>query len=324
MAEVFDIGSLPVDSRLPAWQRGASRLIHPMVVRAEPAGLHGRVTTSDALGLRTIRVTGVPSAVERPAALIRPADRAFIQLTMVVTGEVVLEQGAGGGRLGAGDLTWYLSSRPYRLQALEPFDLLHFLIPAEHGPFLRERLGDVPAVPVPRQSPLSAVLPPFLTAVVQWQHAAGDGAGDGGGSLEASLVQLVASLSGRPGARPRGEGADDVFAAATRYVRDHLGDPGLGPAQVAAACHVSLRLLHRTFARHGLTVASYVMSERLDRAARRLADPSRAGQPVAATARELGFSSPAHFSRRFAQEFGRPPGRWRRSAPGMPPADGPR
>jgi hypothetical protein len=62
---------------------------------------------------------------------------------------------------------------------------VHYLVPAVHAPILSERLGPVPGMPVPRDSALSAVLPPFLSAVVDWQHAA---AGGGGGALEASLV----------------------------------------------------------------------------------------------------------------------------------------
>lgn len=313
MAQVFDIDSVPADSRLLAWQQGASRLIHPMVVRAEPAGLHGRVTTSDALGLRTIRVCGVPSTVERPALLISPQDPAFVLLTMVVTGSVELEQGAGAGRLEAGDLTWYLASRPYRLQALTPFDLVHFLVPAVHAPLLRERLGAGSATPVPRGTAVSSVLPPFLAAVVDWQLAEDGGARDG--ALGASLVQLIASLGGTPGRGPAGTAADDHVEAATRYVQEHLGDRALTPATIAAACHVSLRQLHRAFARRGTSVAASVMSARLAGAALRLADPDRTAEPIAATARAFGFTSPAHFSRRFAAEFGRPPAEWRRSAP---------
>ncbi|MFF4414266.1 helix-turn-helix domain-containing protein [Streptosporangium sp. NPDC001559] len=91
------------------------------------------------------------------------------------------------------------------------------------------------------------------------------------------------------------------------FVRDHLCDPDLTPATVAAAHHMSLRSLQRLFAGRQTTVAGLIRRLRLERCRRDLADPRLSGRPVHAIAARWGFSIPSHFTRAFRTAYGTTP-----------------
>ena len=46
------------------------------------------------------------------------------------------------------------------------------------------------------------------------------------------------------------------------FIQQHLDDPGLSPAEIAAAHHISLRLLHKLFQEQGETVAGWIRARR--------------------------------------------------------------
>ncbi|MGI5127802.1 helix-turn-helix domain-containing protein [Pseudonocardia sp. CA-107938] len=316
----FDIREVPVESRLDAWRRAASQLIHPMIVRADAAPERGSVVRRLAAGLHTIQVSGVRSTVERPATLIRPDDPTFVQLTIVLNGSLVAEQDDGGGEAEAGDLLWYSSARPYRLTATDEFDLVHFLVPRRYTALVREHLSPTPATPLARHRPAWQLLGPFLRGIADW--GAADQRTYLDGALESALVHLVGSLPRRASVTVARR--SDPFLAATDYIAAHLNERDLTPSQVAAALNVSVRHLHATFSRHGLSVASYIKNKRLEHAARDLVDPACAQLGVAEIAQRRGFSSAAHFSRAFTKRFGRPPTILRRGTAFRPPDGWPR
>jgi AraC-like DNA-binding protein len=98
------------------------------------------------------------------------------------------------------------------------------------------------------------------------------------------------------------------------FIQQNLGDPGLSPAAVAAAHHMSLRSLHQLVHDEGLTVAGWIRARRMERCRRDLSDPAMESRPVAAIAARWGFSSAADFSRAFRAAHGMPPAEYRRSA----------
>nr|WP_253904523.1 AraC family transcriptional regulator [Bordetella trematum] len=97
-----------------------------------------------------------------------------------------------------------------------------------------------------------------------------------------------------------------------RYIERRLADPGLDPADIATQCAVSRSSLYRLFSSHG-GVAGYIQERRLLRAFARLSglQPSTT---IAMVAHQCGFSSEAHFSRRFRHRFGCSPSELRARA----------
>ena len=104
---------------------------------------------------------------------------------------------------------------------------------------------------------------------------------------------------------------DDVLMLRiTAYVRQHLRDPGLGPASTAAALHVSLRQLYRTCARAEIQLEQWIIEQRLERIHEELARATPARAPVTVLAQQWGFTSAAHFTRRFRAAYGMSPREW--------------
>ena len=114
---------------------------------------------------------------------------------------------------------------------------------------------------------------------------------------EGTVLDLVATLAA-------GRNADRTAAlraAARCFIEDHLADPDLGAARVAAATGISERHLSRVFAADGTTVPRHVLSRRLHLAYAMLADPALTVADVAA---RCGFTSATYFSHAFRARFG--------------------
>ncbi|WP_161556124.1 helix-turn-helix transcriptional regulator [Mangrovicoccus ximenensis] len=130
---------------------------------------------------------------------------------------------------------------------------------------------------------------------------------------------LIAELFGR---RPQGREARRAthFLCAQAWIADHLGDPALSAAAIAAALNISQRHLNRVFAREGTTVRRSIEERRLQMARQMLEDPDRDHLGVGEIAFACGFSDQARFSREFRRAFGATPSGlrrdMRRGAPG--------
>ncbi|MFD3498097.1 AraC family transcriptional regulator [Streptomyces sp. NPDC058676] len=97
------------------------------------------------------------------------------------------------------------------------------------------------------------------------------------------------------------------------FIRRHLGEAELTPAQIAAAHHISRSHLYRLFQAEGVSVAAYIRDQRLANARRDLADPALRAMPIHAVAARWGFPRPPDFTRAFRTVYGIPPSELRRT-----------
>jgi transcriptional regulator GlxA family with amidase domain len=103
-----------------------------------------------------------------------------------------------------------------------------------------------------------------------------------------------------------------LLANVLAFIEARLGDVRLSNREIAAAHHISLRLLHRLFQEQGTSPGRWIRERRLERCRRDLLDPARSELPASTIAWSWGFASPAHFSRVFRAAYGHPPGEYRR------------
>jgi AraC-like DNA-binding protein len=108
--------------------------------------------------------------------------------------------------------------------------------------------------------------------------------------------------------------AETLMTRVRAYIRQHLRDPDLRPAQVAAAHHISLRYLYKLCRESGFSLEQWVIEQRLHGARQQLATSQSSEHGIASIARQWGFSDPAHFSRRFRAAYGMTPREWRLAA----------
>ncbi|MEU2394040.1 helix-turn-helix transcriptional regulator [Streptomyces sp. NPDC007369] len=134
------------------------------------------------------------------------------------------------------------------------------------------------------------------------------------GQLAGQLADLLGALLQELAAGPDATVADRELLDRIRwYVNGRLGDPGLCPEAIAAAHSVSVRRLHKLFAREGTTLGRWIQQRRLQECRRELGRTDGAPVKVAAVAQRWGFRNAAHFSRAFRVAYGVPPRDWRRA-----------
>jgi AraC-like DNA-binding protein len=137
-------------------------------------------------------------------------------------------------------------------------------------------------------------------------------------SMGRATIELVRAML-ISAVQPEAHGGDGVSAEALRYavkqyIQRHLRDPGLSPAAVARAHHISARHLYNVWKDEQVTVARWIGQQRLEAARDDLANPRLAHKSIAAIGREWGYPSPAHFARRFREAHAMSPREWREAA----------
>ncbi|WP_328467818.1 helix-turn-helix domain-containing protein [Actinoplanes sp. NBC_00393] len=128
------------------------------------------------------------------------------------------------------------------------------------------------------------------------------------------LCRALLASAGRAERHARQAFADTLLTRIRLYVRQHLTDPGLTPAQIAAAHNISLRHLYQICARADLSLEQWIIAERLQGARQELVRRASAHRSIAAIARGWGFRDPTHFTRRFKDRYGVSPSQWRRQS----------
>ncbi|AWV18264.1 AraC family transcriptional regulator [Methylobacterium sp. XJLW] len=138
---------------------------------------------------------------------------------------------------------------------------------------------------------------------------------DGAARMASIGIDLVvASLAERLAQEvPRSIHGNATVQRAKAYVEAHLSDTTLDPPKLAAAVGVSLRRLQELFHERDRHISDYIWGRRLEAAAKRLADPACAHLSIGMLAYGCGFSSQAHFARRFKDRHGMSPRDYRRA-----------
>jgi AraC family transcriptional regulator, positive regulator of tynA and feaB len=132
-----------------------------------------------------------------------------------------------------------------------------------------------------------------------------------------NLCRLLALLADAQ--TEQAEPADRAINAARlvqvrRHIEQHLADPALTPASVAAAHCMSQRSLHLLFEPTGVSFARYVLRRRLQECHAMVASPAHAHRSVTDIAFAWGFNSLTTFYGAFQRQFGMAPGDLRRAA----------
>lgn len=115
--------------------------------------------------------------------------------------------------------------------------------------------------------------------------------------VEDQLGALLALASGSQFEIPQVD--QELYDRCLFVTRSSMSKPGLVASEVALACGISLRTLHRIFAAKGRTFAGALMQVRVDEAARMLIDRRFRQLTIAEIGRRCGFLDPSHFARQF-------------------------
>jgi AraC-like DNA-binding protein len=291
---------------LDAWQEDLARAFVPL--ESTPLGdgsrFTGRVRTDAVADLPLAVVDGSRQIVRRTQRLVRAGEADLFKVGVQLRGRGLVVQDGREALLAPGDLTVYDTARPYELVFEDDFEMLVLVVPRRRLTSRAPGIDGVTAVPISGASGSGALTSSLLRGLDPRTARRGPEAV----YLSDAAVDLVAAcVAGCAGVRPIEQNSETVVLAAQRYIDDHLPDPGLCPAEVAAAVHVSLRQLQKLFERRGSTVTGWIRERRLDRCWHDLADHRLAGRPVAAVAASWGLVDAAQFSRSFRARYGMTP-----------------
>jgi len=317
MTLVIDTQAIAAEDRLDAAHAAFAKSTIPMKVSfgcPSPSVL----LEAWALGrARAIRVTAQDFSVER-ADCRMAAD----QLELVAVGVLL----SGSGRLRAGG-----QSVPLTVGEIKVIDLSSAYACWWSGAgqalslnIASEELGVSPDV-IGRASsrltasPLYGVVADHVRRLAHNIHRlAADPDGSAVTSATVQLVRALIASSIRDERDCRAATSEALWPLIVAYVDAHLTEHNLSPARIAAVHNISQRYLYKLAASHDLRLSEWIIGRRLLGAREELQGST--GRTIAATARRWGFTDPAHFSRRFRQEFGMSPRECRVLACGPSPA----
>ncbi|WP_431919619.1 helix-turn-helix domain-containing protein [Micromonospora wenchangensis] len=304
---VIDTEQLPPTERFGMWLDLVARTAAPLRIRSDHQhDFRARAEFVELGPIRLVRYRYPSLEAVRTPKLVRRTEVDFHMLALTTNGTGVAGQGGRESRLGPGEFTFYDGSRPHEVSHLgdgngaEHAASIVALVPYGAIPLTPDQLTPLLAGRMSASEGIGALVAQYLTRITthpeQYQQA--DAERLGGVALD-----LISTMLGRylvaEDEMPREVRRRALLAQVRAYVQRRLGDPGLTPAAIAEAHHISVRSLHRLFEEEHATVASYIRELRLERCRRDLADPALAHRPVQAVAARWGFRDKAHFSRAF-------------------------
>ncbi|WP_046084998.1 helix-turn-helix domain-containing protein [Streptomyces antioxidans] len=323
---VPQIDDIPPAERFAAWRALSELTPIPMELHSDHEhDFRATVRGGMDIGEVMLTHTSVPSLRnERTAAHIRRSDPELYHLRLTLHGESDVCHGDAETTVGARQFMLTSTSAPYlavcergrvdgMTVTLHP-SLLPFP-PADLQRLLGQRLSG--------RSGIGAMLADFLTRLATESDAYGPADAPRLGTVALDLLNalLAHELDAGAGAEARAENRltpesrrRTLRLRIQEFARQNLDRPGLTPASIAAAHHISLRYLYRLFEEQGHTVSAWIRAQRLERCRRDLADPALGDTPIHVIAARWGFSHAADFSRAFRGAYGVPPRDFRHRA----------
>jgi AraC-like DNA-binding protein len=247
-----------------------------------------------------MRTQGTAFTMTRsPALVARSADQVLILLQC--EGSVDTDCGARRGRIEAGDIAIFDYARPYCSVATDYVNLIVHLSRAS-----------VPAALLALE-PHGLVFPRgggaarLIGAAMQEFYAQADHLTVS--EAEAAIEGIVALTTACARAKLAGDEADHVKSrrkAALDYIDAHLGNPQLGPDEIADAAHLSRASLYRLLVAEG-GIRAELLKRRLDEAVRLMLADEKDEHSLKEIVKCCGFGGTSQFSRAFRARFGVPP-----------------
>ncbi|MEV2211179.1 helix-turn-helix domain-containing protein [Streptomyces sp. NPDC050997] len=273
------------------------------------------LASSQALSLgdiQTFAQSYPPMHARRTPAMIRQGDPEVFQLWLTVRGEVGLSQSGRHVDVGEGDLVLYDSSRPCQAQtaAHDRPDVSSLIvqIPRDRLPLHSNTLDRLTLTRIQGQTGIGALFRHYLTDLMNHapQYEECDAPRLAGVTLDL-LSAMLAQAARTENLLPPETQHTVLRTRVNAFIQQHLADPDLTPAAIAAAHQISVRYLHRLYQGEATTIADGIRRSRLNRIHRDLADPRLDARSISAIAARWGFPEPTSFSRAFKTLYGTTP-----------------
>jgi AraC-like DNA-binding protein len=270
---------------------------------AEASGLLvGDISVTGCTARRSTREVGASSNVVVLGIALGP------EIGMAIEGCARAAYGDGQGFVWDGERVGEAHYRAPRSR------LLNIALPRDAAVEAGCDLAAVSGEPIP-QTPLLRLLSRYALAYLDEADGLMGPARDLAGQhmRDLSLLLLGAGSDHARAAQSGGLRAARL-AAIKSDIRGHLSDASLNVRSITSRHSISERYLRALFADEGTSFTDFVRSERLQRAARLLADPRQAGRRISDIAYDTGFADLSYFNRMFRARFEMTPSDYRAQA----------
>ena len=313
MTLLIDTAVVPPGERVDFWSEESCGAYHPLQIRTDAKDRFSARMWGEELGsLGVFRIATAPNTMSRTRKAIEAGDPECLHFQMVVRGRLQEAQADRAAVLAPGDMASYDTSRPAIFRADEAFECIVLQIPRALLGAHAARLSCLTAVRIPGGGGLPHLAARFFLGVADGLAEGRVARGDA--NVAERVIDLVRAVYAEPVSRSGPRSRTELLLQAQAVIEARLGDPELGPEQVARACFISTRYLYRVFEREGLGVCEWIRSARLERCRRDLHDPAFADQSIVAVASRWGLPNAQHFSRLFRATYGCAPREYRRGA----------
>jgi len=313
MTLLIDTAVVSAADRVDFWSEASREIYHPVQIRTDARERFSARMWGDELpSIGLFRIATAPNTMTRTPKTIAAGDPECLHLKILLRGRIHAAQDHRCDVLGPGDMTMYDTSQPAIFRADESFEAVVLRLPKTTLGAHAAKMAAQTALRIPGGCGLPRLAAQFFCGVAA-------GLADGtiahdDVNVSERIIDLVRGVyadridSDRPS---RLRSRTELLLHAKAYIEANLGDPRLGPDQIARACSISTRYLHRLFEHEGQSVSEWIRTERLHRCRHDLLDPAFADQTIIAIATRWGLPNLPHFSRLFRNTYGSSPREFR-------------
>lgn len=303
----FDTRDVAANDRIDYWEeRCAERVVGLRCTSMSESGLEARFEYCDFGSIKMIDITGNQHVIERSPSLLRLFEKDSVFLTFLRKGSAFVNRAESCSMLGEGDVVIYDTNKPYMHGF--PAQMRHVIyeIPGED---FRRRF---PGWELKEAVRFDALLNPTrivsraLREVMETDLSLVETPAERQ-SYEERVWTVLETAHAFSNGKVRSAYHTAVRTRVSQYIETHLHDPELCPTGISREMGMSLRQLNRLFEGDASTLASLILTRRLQKCRADLARPGLFPKSVSDIAFNWGFRNLSHFSKRFRDEFGMSP-----------------
>ncbi|WP_165521721.1 helix-turn-helix domain-containing protein [Micromonospora zingiberis] len=301
---VLDTDSLSPRERAEAFQATVSgNCSASMASFEDPASIRARMTTYGFGRAKVFNIEASGTTLRRTPRIARASDESSIVLALPMRTDNHLSWAREDRMFGPRDLMLVDLSVPYVYGWTGTGASYALHVEVDHLGLPRDTIHR--AARELRASPLYDLVRDHVARVTsQAGQLVDSGAAPEIGAASAELMRALVTSAAADGSRLREAMHSSTQARVQAYIRQHLRDPELTPARIAAANAMSLRALYKLYETLGQSLEQSIIEQRLQGARADLTAARPRYTSIAATARAWGFSNPSFFSSKFRELFG--------------------
>lgn len=312
MANWFRAQDEPMRTRVEYWEHVMASTLVPYRIRTTERSLRAEIRHADIGPVTILDFQSTAMANSRTSDLIRASDRGLCNIYLARRGRGVFEQDGRETVPAPGEFHLVDLSRPNHVTIDQWIGGAIVMFPRTLLPLRGKELRELTLARFSPQEPYGGLVSSLVQQLTGHLDAYQNARDASIGTAVLDLLSLaVATRLDRVAAVPAETRQNAMMLRIQSFISHHLDDPGLSPASVATAHHISVRTLHRLYQTQDQTIAASIQHLRLERCRHDLINPELRGHPVSAIGARWGFQDPATFSRAFRIAYGVPPGEYR-------------